>query len=275
MEYKELEAIANEARKLTIKTVYEVGAGHLGGPLSAIDIIVALYNNIMNVDPDNKEFDNRDRFVLSKGHSAISLYAVMALRGYFDVEEMNTFDSINSRLQAHPDMTLLPGLEMSTGSLGQGLSNAVGMALAAKLKNQSFTTYCMIGDGESQEGNIWEAADMASRHCLDNLVVFLDNNKLQQYGFSIDGKNQLFPIEKPISKWESFGWNVAAINGNSMKHIISAINQKRNNDRPTIIIANTVKGKGVSFMENNALWHSKIPTEQEYKIAIKELEEFK
>ncbi|MFP7335102.1 transketolase [Shouchella clausii] len=268
---KDLEQKAAKAREVVVKTVYNVGAGHLGGPLSATDILVALYNHILNIDPDNPDWEQRDRFVLSKGHSAIALYAVLALRGYFPVEEMNTFDGMESRLQAHPDKDLLPGLDMSTGSLGQGISTAVGMALGAKLKGDSFMTYCMIGDGEAQEGQIWEAADVAAKYKLDNLIVIMDYNKLQQYGWGEDN-TRLNPILDPEAKWRAFEWDVITIDGHSMEEIISACQKaKETSDKPTIIIANTIKGKGIHFMENNYLWHSRVPTETEYHLSIKEI----
>lgn len=268
----ELEQTAAKVRELIVNTVYEVKAGHLGGPLSATDILVALYNDILNIDPENPDWEKRDRFVLSKGHSAIGLYAVLALRGYFPVEEMKTFDGMNSRLQAHPDKLILPGLDMSTGSLGQGISTAVGMALGAKLKGESFYTYCMLGDGESQEGQVWEAANTAYKYKLDNLIVIMDYNKLQQYGWEADKDTRANPIEEPRVKWEAFGWRVVTIDGHSMSEIISACNEaKENTGKPTIIIANTLKGKGVSFMENSYLWHSNVPSDEEYAQAIKEI----
>lgn len=269
---KKLEKLAVNTRKLIISTVYNAKAGHVGGPLSATDILTALYNHVMNIDPTNPKWKDRDRFVLSKGHSAIGLYSVLALRGYFDKEEMNTFDQLHSRLQAHPDMLKLPGLDMSTGSLGQGISTAVGMALAAKLKNKSFTTYCMLGDGESQEGQVWEAADVAAKYNLDNLIVILDNNKLQQYGWG-SGNNRKKPMEDLEEKWRAFGWQVFTIDGHSMVEIIEACEQANNkNGKPKLIIANTIKGKGVSFMENSYLWHSNVPNNEEYQLAISELD---
>ncbi|MFD1415896.1 transketolase [Oceanobacillus jeddahense] len=269
---KELEQVAAQAREVIINTVYKVGAGHLGGPLSATDILTALYNHVLNIDPKNPDWEQRDRFVLSKGHSAIALYTVLALRGYFPVEEMETFDGMQSRLQAHPDKDLLPGLDMSTGSLGQGISTAVGMALGAKLKGDSFMTYCMIGDGESQEGQMWEAADVAAKYNLDNLIVIMDYNKLQQYGWAGEEEARLNPIQNPEVKWKAFKWDVITIDGHSMKEIIAACQKaKKTVGKPTIIIANTVKGKGVHFMENNYLWHSKVPTKEEYAVSIKEI----
>lgn len=264
---------ASEARRLIIETVHHAGAGHIGGPMSAVDVLVNLYFNEMNIDPENPQAANRDRFVLSKGHSAIGLYSVLALRGYCPIEELKTFDALNSRLQAHPDMNTLPGLDMSTGSLGMGISAAVGMALGAKLQNQDFRTYCMVGDGESQEGQVWEAADIASKYKLDNLVVILDYNKLQQFGWDGEGDAREIPVTEPEKRWKAFGWNVISIEGHDFEQIHGAFNKAREvSGRPTVIIANTIKGKGVSFMENAYLWHSRIPTNEELIIAVKELE---
>lgn len=266
-----LETFAKDIRRLTIETVYNAKAGHLGGPLSATDILTALYFDVMNIDPKNPQWEDRDRFVLSKGHSAISLYVTLALRGYFDIEELKTFDKINSRLQAHPDMTLLPGLDFSTGSLGQGISGAVGMALGAKLKGKDFKVYCMIGDGESQEGQVWEAADIAMKYQLDNLIVIMDYNGLQQYGFSRNGKTE--PPERfPINKWaDGFNLDTISIDGNDFDDITWGFRNVKKNNRPTLIIANTIKGKGISFMENEKSWHSRVPTEEEFKLAMEEL----
>jgi transketolase len=269
-----LKRTAVETRKLIVKTVHYAGAGHLGGPLSAADILVALYFEVMSVRPEDPHWPERDRFVLSKGHSAIALYTVLAQRGFFPLEELKTFDDIDSRLQAHPDMTLLPGLDMSTGSLGQGISTAVGMALGAKRKGKTFYTYCMIGDGESQEGQVWEAADIASKYALDNLIVIMDYNKLQQFGWEgTDGREREIPVFSPEKRWQAFGWNVLRIDGHNMADIVEACQlAKQSTGRPTIIIADTIKGKGISFMENNYLWHSKVPTDEELERAMVELE---
>lgn len=263
---------ARLARRYVIETVHHAGAGHLGGPLSAIDLLTYLYFKEMNIDPKNPRNENRDRFVLSKGHSAIGLYSVLALRGYLPVEELKTFDAIHSRLQAHPDLNALPGLDMSTGSLGQGISAAVGMALGAKLQNKAFRTYCIVGDGESQEGQVWEAADVASKYCLDNFVAILDYNKLQQFGWNGENGRREIPVEAPENRWRAFGWHVISIDGHDFDEIEAAFKEAREvKDKPTIIIATTVKGKGVSFMENAYLWHSRVPTDEELANAIKEL----
>lgn len=268
----ELKRIAAAARKLLIETVHYAKAGHVGGPLSAMDMLVALYFHIMNIRPDDPRWEERDRFVLSKGHSALALYSVMAKRGYLPEEELKTFDRIDSRLQGHPDMNVLPGLDMSTGSLGQGISAAVGMALGAKLQSRTFTTYCMVGDGEIQEGQVWEAADVAVRYGLDNLIVLMDYNKLQQFGWPGEGKARSAPIADPERKWQAFGWNVLTIDGHDFQQIIDACAAaKAHKGTPTAIIAHTVKGKGVSFMENEYLWHSKIPTDAELAQALEQL----
>lgn len=264
--------VAAEARRQVIETVHHAGAGHVGGPLSVIDLLTYLYFVEMQIEAKSPRDANRDRFVLSKGHSAIGLYSVMALKGYFPMEELKTFDALDSRLQGHPDMNLLPGLDISTGSLGQGISAAVGMALGAKLKNKSFRTYCIIGDGESQEGQVWEAADVAAKYQLDNLVCILDYNKLQQFGWEEESKSRKNPVDNPIERWEAFGWNVIEMDGHNFDEMeIAFKDAKIIKNKPTMIIANTVKGKGVSFMEEDFLWHSRVPTDKELEKAIKEL----
>jgi transketolase len=270
-----LKRIARNIRTGIIRTVHGAGAGHIGGPLSATDILTALYFEVMNIRPEHPDWEDRDRFVLSKGHSAIALYCALAERGYFPKAELSTFDEINSRLQAHPDMRLLPGLDMSTGSLGQGISAAVGMALAAKLKGKSFRTYCLIGDGESQEGQVWEAANVASRYRLDNLVVILDCNRLQQYGWEGASKEaRQAPAVDPETRWAAFGFHVIDIDGHDFPAILSAFREAETvKGKPVIILARTVKGKGVSFMENHYLWHSRVPTDEELARAINELQE--
>lgn len=269
---EELNKKSSQARRLILETVHYANAGHVGGPLSAIDMIIALYFSVLNIKPEEPHWEDRDRFVLSKGHSAIALYTALALRGYYTLEELKTFDHIDSRLQAHPDMNLLPGLDMSTGSLGQGISTAVGMALGAKLKNKPFYTYCIIGDGESQEGQVWEAADIASKYKLNNLIVFLDYNKLQQYGWKGTDREREIPVFSPELRWEAFGWNVIIIDGHDMEQILDACAKaKMNTDKPTVIIANTLKGKGISFMENSYLWHAKVPNADELNRAINEI----
>jgi transketolase len=270
---RELKKIAAEVRIHIVKTVHHAGAGHIGGPLSAADLLTALYFRVMNVRPEQPDFEDRDRFVLSKGHSAIALYSVLAERGYFPREELATFDKIDSRLQAHPDMKLLPGLDMSSGSLGQGISAAVGMALAAKLKKAAWRVYCMIGDGESQEGQVWEAADIAAKYGLDNLTVILDWNRLQQYGWpGADGRERRAPVERPVERWRAFGFHAVEIDGHDFTEILRAFDEaKAVRGRPQIIVARTVKGKGVGFMENAHHWHSRVPTAEELAQAIEDI----
>ncbi|MBM3275160.1 MAG: transketolase, partial [Candidatus Sericytochromatia bacterium] len=262
---------ARDARRLVVQAVHRAKAGHLGGPLSAADVLAVLYFHEMNVVPEKPDWENRDRFVLSKGHSALGLYATLALRGYFPISEMATFDRIDSRLQGHPDLTRLPGLDMSTGSLGQGLSAGVGMALGAKLLRKDFRTYVMVGDGECQEGQIWEAAQVAARYGLDNLVAILDYNRLQQYGWRIDDR-QHAPIDEPAAKWRAFGWYVVETDGHDIPSLCEAFDQaKYSVGRPVMIVAHTVKGKGVSFMENDPEWHAKTLSDEQLAHALEDI----
>jgi transketolase len=273
----ELRRLATKTRRLIVETIYSVKAGHVGGPLSAADILVALYFDVMRIDPRRPDWEDRDRFILSKGHSALAQYTVLALRGYLPVEELATFDHLGTRLHGHPDMKLLPGIEMSTGSLGQGLSPGVGMALGAKIAGKDFRTYVMIGDGEAQEGQIWEAALVAQRYALDNLTAILDWNNLQQNGFwperiSDWPARQRQPTDRPHEKFAAFGWAVKEIDGHDMEEILDAFAwAKTITGQPQVIIARTVKGKGVSYMENRPEWHAKVPTDQELAIARAEL----
>lgn len=275
MDVQLLENIARKVRRGIIETVYKKQQGHVGGPLSAVEMLVYLFFQEMNIDPQNPRKADRDRFILSKGHSSIALYVTMALRGYFDYEELETFDDIHSRLQAHPDMTVLPGLDMSTGSLGQGLSAGVGMALGAKIVKQPFYTYVMIGDGESQEGQIWEAANVASKYELDNLIVFMDKNNLQQYGWRGENGERKAPEDnaRAYAKWRGFGWDVWDLDGHDFYSIFTGLKtvKRMPNGRPKLLLAHTVKGKGVSFMENNYEWHSKAPTHEQFVTAMTEL----
>ncbi|SES06667.1 transketolase [Salipaludibacillus aurantiacus] len=267
---------AREIRKGILRTVYTQKQGHIGGPLSAADVLAVLYFDKMAVKPEEPEWTERDRFVLSKGHSAIALYVTLALKGYFEYDELYTFDALHSRLQAHPDMTKLPGIDMSTGSLGQGISAGVGMALAAKLQKKDYKTYVMLGDGESQEGQVWEAAAVAARYNLSNLAVIVDNNGLQQYGWKeADSSERQTPDVRFEEKWKAFGWKVLTVDGHQLDEIaeaLDAVNDKENK-QPVAIIAQTVKGKGISFMEGQYEWHSKVPTESEFNKAMKELGE--
>ncbi len=269
MTNQELQKTANEVRKSIITALHAAGAGHPGGSLSSTDIFTYLYFEEMNVDPKNVSDPNRDRFVLSKGHCAPGLYSVMAEKGYFPKEELTTLRKLGSRLQGHPSMQYLPGLDMSSGSLGQGISAACGMALSAKLDKKDFRVYTLLGDGELQEGQVWEAAMFAGFRKLDNLVVIVDNNGLQIDG-PVDKVCSPYPIDK---KFEAFNFHVINIDGHNFDEIKAAFEEaKKTKGMPTAIIAHTVKGKGVSFMENQAGWHGKAPNDDEFKQAMEELE---
>jgi transketolase len=272
-----LREMARRIRVEVIRNVYHAKAGHLGGPLSAADLLAALFFHELRIRPDEPEWPDRDRFVLSKGHSSIALYAVMALRGYFPVEELLTFDAAHSRLQGHPDMTRLPGLDMSTGSLGMGISAAMGMALGARLTGRDVRAFVMLGDGECQEGEVWEAAMAAPRYGLDNLVAIVDHNKLQQYGWPGDGPDGRIPPQAPgelAGRWRAFGWRVLEVDGHDMAAVVGVLGEARRIDgRPIAIVAHTVKGKGVSFMEGHYFWHTRAIKPEEYAIAMRDLGE--
>lgn len=265
----ELKQMANEIRKGIVTAVHSAASGHPGGSLSAADILTYLYFEEMNVDPKDTKNPNRDRFVLSKGHVAPALYSTLAHRGFFPVEDLTTLRHIGSYLQGHPDMKHIPGVDMSSGSLGQGFSAAVGMALAGKMDKADYRVYCMAGDGEIQEGQIWEAAMMAGYRKLDNLVLFVDNNGLQIDG-SIDEVCSPYPIDK---KFEAFNFSVINIDGHDFDQIAGALKKARETKgKPTAIIAKTHKGQGVSFMTDNAGWHGKAPNDEQYAQAMDELE---
>lgn len=265
----ELEKIANNVRKNIVTAVYSAKSGHPGGSLSAADLFTYLYFEEMNVDPKNPKDENRDRFVLSKGHVAPALYSVLAEKGFLPKEDLVTLRHTGSYLQGHPDMKHIPGVDMSSGSLGQGLSAAVGMAAAGKFDKKDYRVYALTGDGEIQEGQIWEAAMWAGHRKLDNLVVIVDNNNLQIDG-EIDKVCSPYPIDK---KFEAFNFHTINIDGNNFDEIRAAFEEARNTKgMPTAIIAKTIKGKGVSFMENEAGWHGKAPNEEQYKIAMTDLE---
>jgi len=266
--YKEYKTIANNLRVNIINMLYEAQSGHPGGSLSACEILTALYFKEMKVDPENPNWDERDRFILSKGHGSPVLYSALAERGYFPKEELNSFRKINSMLQGHPDMKDIPGVDMTTGSLGQGISAASGTALAGKLDRKDYRVYGLVGDGEVQEGIVWEMAMFAAHYKLDNLTVFLDHNGLQ-----IDGKNEdIMNIEPIDEKFKAFGWHVITIDGHDFDEIFNAIDEAKNTkDKPTMILAKTIKGKGVSFMENQVGWHGKAPNEEEKEKALEEL----
>lgn len=265
----ELQKTANEVRKGIITAVHSAKSGHPGGSLSAADIFTYLFFEEMNIDPKDPKKADRDRFVLSKGHCAPGYYSVLAQRGFFPVEDLKTLRHTGSYLQGHPDMKHIPGVDMSSGSLGQGISAAVGMALSAKLSNDDYRVYTLLGDGEIQEGQVWEASMFAGAHNLDNLVVIVDNNNLQIDG-SIEDVCSPYPIDK---KFEAFNFHVININGNDLDEIAAAFKEaKETKGMPTAIIAKTVKGKDVSFMENQAGWHGAAPNDEQYAVAMADLE---
>ena len=264
----ELQKRANEVRKGIVSAVHAAKAGHPGGSLSAADIFTFLYFEEMNIDPKNPKMDNRDRFVLSKGHTAPGLYSALANRGYFPVEDLLTLRKLGSYLQGHPDMKGIPGVDMSSGSLGQGISAAVGMALGAKMDKKDFRVYTLLGDGEIQEGQVWEASMFAGHRKLDNLVVIVDNNGLQIDGNIADVCSP-YPIDK---KFEAFNFHVINVDAHNFDELRAAFKEARETKgQPTAIIAKSVKGKGVSFMENNAGWHGKAPNDEEYATAMADL----
>ena len=265
---KELAKIACNVRMGIIEGTFNAKSGHPGGSLSITEILTYLYFKEMNIDAAEPMKANRDRFVLSKGHAAPALYSVMAQKGYFPVEELKTLRKVDSRLQGHPSMNYLPGIDISSGSLGQGISAACGMALGAKLKGDAFRVYTILGDGEIEEGQVWEAAMYAAAKKLDNLVAFVDNNNLQIDG-SVEEVNSPYPIPE---KFAAFGWNVIEIDAHNFDEIEAALeNAKATKDKPTAIIAKSVKGKGVSFMENQVSWHGAAPNAEQYEIAMAEL----
>ncbi|MGH2692823.1 MAG: transketolase [Actinomycetota bacterium] len=263
-----LTGIARELRIADLETIAEAGSGHPGGTLSAADMIAALFFHKLRLRPEEPMWPDRDRFVLSKGHCIPIVYVAMAKLGYFAEKELKTLRDLGSPLQGHPDRTRLPGIEASTGSLGQGLSIAVGMAMAGKLDGASWRVFCMMGDGESQAGQIWEAAMLAGRRGLDNLCGILDYNQVQQTG----KVTERLDIEPVVAKWRSFNWHVREIDGHDVGQILDALDEAEVvHDRPTLIVSHTVKGKGVSFMELNSSWHGKAPDEEKLEAALKEL----
>ena len=264
----ELQEKAKIIREGILEEVYTAKSGHPGGSLSVADILTVLYFYEMNVDEKNPKWEDRDRLVLSKGHASPALYSTLANRGFFPVEDLKTFRNINSKLQGHPDMKNVPGVDMTTGSLGQGLSAANGMAIAGKLDNKNYRVYCILGDGEIQEGQVWEAAMTSSKYKLDNLCVIVDNNNLQ-----IDGKISDVMSPYPIdNKFKEFGFKIICIDGHNIQEIKDALDVAKNiKGQPVCIVAKTIKGKGVSYMENQASWHGKAPSEDEYNQAILEL----
>ena len=269
---KELEKLANEIRIQIINQVYNANSGHPGGSLSSTDILTVLYFNQMNINEKEPQSPLRDRFVLSKGHCVPALYATLAKRGFIKEEELTKFRKIDGLLQGHPDKNKVPGIDMSTGSLGQGLSVANGMAISSKMNHEGYRVYCLLGDGEIEEGQVWEAAMTAGKYKLDNLCVVVDSNNLQ-----IDGTvEEVKGLDNIEGKFKNFGFNTIIVNGHDMQQLIDSFETaKLTKGKPTAIIAKTVKGKGISFMEGKAEWHGKAPNEEQYKQAIKELKENK
>jgi len=267
---EKLEGIARKLRIKIIRMIFKAQSGHPGGSLSIADIVAVLYFHVMKLDPENPNWPERDRFILSKGHACPAWYASLALRGFFDDSILNHLREIDSSLQGHPDMRKTPGLDMTTGSLGNGLSAGIGMALAAKLDRKNYRVYILLGDGELNEGIVWEAALFARKYRLDNLLAIVDYNGLQ-----LDGATEeVMPLEPLVKKWQAFGWHVLETDGHSIPQVLSAIeNSWRIKNKPTVIIAHTIKGKGVSFMENEVDWHGKAPNKDEYQRALKDLGE--
>ena len=263
-----LEQKAAQIRQDIIQMVHKAGAGHPGGSLSAVELITALYFHVLHIDPTNPRWPDRDRFILSKGHSCPALYAALAHRGYFPVSELNTLRQYHSILQGHPDMNKTPGIDMTAGSLGNGLSIGVGMALSARLHGQKYRTYVLLGDGELQEGLVWEAAMAAGHHDLKNLTAIVDCNGVQINGWV----NDIMTIEPLADKWRAFGWRVVETNGNRMEDVLTALHTARTMRAPTVILMRTVKGKGVSFMEDESKWHGAAPSKEELWKAICEIQ---
>ena len=276
-EVDRLKEVARRIRVEVIRAVTYAKGGHPGGSLSEADILAALYFHHMRIRPEEPRWPDRDRFVLSKGHASIGLYSAMAIRGYLPVEELLTFDAIDSRLQGHPDMTRLPGLDMSTGSLGMGISAAMGMALGARLTGRDVRAFVLLGDGECQEGEIWEAAMAAPRYGLDNLIAIVDHNRLQQYGWPGEGPDGRLAPHRPgelVAKWSAFGWRVLEADGNDVADVVRVLDLAIEGDgRPVAVVANTTKGKGVSFMEGHYFWHTRAIKPEEYAAAMAELGE--
>ncbi len=268
VEVTELQEKAKKVREDIIEEVYHAKSGHPGGSLSVADILTVLYFKEMKINPENPNWEDRDRLVLSKGHCSPALYSCLANRGFFPVEDLKEFRNINSYLQGHPDKNKVPGVDMTTGSLGQGLSCANGMAIVGKMNQKDYRVYCVLGDGEIEEGQVWEAAMAANKYKLDNLCIVIDNNNLQIDG-TIEEVMSSYPIDE---KFRSFGFEVIHIDGHDIEEIIKAFEVAKNvKDKPTCIIAKTIKGKGISFMENQAGWHGKAPNEEQYKQAIQSL----
>lgn len=266
---RRLEEKALEIRHDVLNMIYLAKAGHPGGSLSATEIVTAVYFHVMNIDPQNPDDPDRDRFVLSKGHACPVLYSALAERGFFDKKELDTLRQYHSILQGHPDMNKVPGLDMTTGSLGNGLSIGVGMALSGRMKHQDYMTYVLLGDGECQEGMVWEAAMAANHHHLKNLIAIVDCNGVQINGWV----NDILRVEPFTDKWRAFGWSVIEIDGHDMRQVLTALHDARTMRAPTVVLARTVKGKGVSFMEDNSAWHGAAPNAEQLAQAMKDIEE--
>ena len=272
-----LEEMARQIRVAVIRTVKDCQVGHVGGPLSAADVLAALYGRIMRIRPGEPDWPDRDRFILSKGHSSLGQYGAMALAGYFELDEMLTFNRKGSRLQGHPDMNRLPGIDMSTGSLGMGLSAGLGFALAARHLGKDFRTFVLMGDGECQEGQIWEAAHVAPRYGVDNLIGIVDHNKFQQFGWRGESAVDRLPPEGPgdlVARFKAFGWRTLEMDGNDMADVVRVLEDAvQPTGLPTAVISNTLKGYGVSFMAGNYKWHMGVPTDEEFAVAMADLGE--
>ena len=264
-----LEEQAVQLRRDIVEMIHAAKAGHPGGSLSAVDMITALYFHVMRIDPQNPRWEDRDRFVLSKGHACPALYAALARRGFFDPKHLTTLRQYHSILQGHPDMNKTPGIDISSGSLGNGLAIGVGMAMSGRLHHQDYMTYVMLGDGEVQEGMVWEAAMAAHHHDLGNLVAIVDCNGVQINGWV----NEIMPVEPLADKWRAFGWNVVEVNGHNMKDLLTVLHTAKTMRHPTVILMRTVKGRGVSFMEDDCKWHGNSPSDEELVQAILEIGE--
>ena len=264
-----LEEQAVQLRRDIVEMIHAAKAGHPGGSLSAVDMITALYFHVMRIDPQNPRWEDRDRFVLSKGHACPALYAALARRGFFDPKHLTTLRQYHSILQGHPDMNKTPGIDISSGSLGNGLAIGVGMAMSGRLHHQDYMTYVMLGDGEVQEGMVWEAAMAAHHHDLGNLVAIVDCNGVQINGWV----NEIMTVEPLADKWRAFGWNVVEVNGHNMKDLLTALHTAKTMRHPTVILMHTVKGRGVSFMEDDCKWHGNSPSDEELVQAILEIGE--
>lgn len=260
------ESICVKVRQHIIKMIFSAQEGHIGSSFSCVEILTALYFFVLNVRPNKPKWENRDRFILSKGHAAPTLYSILAMKGYFPIDELKNFRKYGSILQGHPDMTRTPGVDMSSGSLGNGLACAVGMALFGKKKNKKYSIFVLVGDGETQEGIVWEAAMTASHYNLDNLIVIQDNNGLQING----AVSEIMKIDNICERWSSFGWEVSEVDGHDLEALTKLVSElkSKKNGFPKLIIANTIKGKGIDFMENTKEWHSKIPNSKEYNKGI-------